>query len=140
MGTPFTTVGIEIQPGAHTYYDLEYTKRFVNSITEMGLDVYIWEFWILSAAVIDMDANESSIYPRNAPPEGYSEEWQAMVLKDMLDFINVNGRIIGMNYMCNIFEGSFNPSYMTGLIRSDGTQKPSYQVFLDWVEQYNEQN
>ena len=131
--TPFTAVGIEIQPGGHTHYDINYTKQFINMITALDLDVYVWEFWILSEPVKDMTEVEKSIYSRNTPPGGYSEKWQAMVLEDLLDFFSENERIIGFNYMCNIHEASFNPRYMTGLIREDGTYKEGYQIFMNWI-------
>ena len=132
-GTPFSAVGIEIQPGGHTYYDIDYTKQFIEMITDLDLDIYIWELWILSEEVENMNDMERDIYLRNAPPFGYSEEWQAEVLEELLDFFVENGRIIGFNYMSDIHDGSFDPRYKTGLIREDGTYKEAYGIFIDWI-------
>ena len=67
---PFTIVGTEIQPGAHTYYDMSYIKRYITSLINLGLDVYIWEFWMLSRPLANPNEMERGIYSRNAPPAG----------------------------------------------------------------------
>jgi hypothetical protein len=136
-GTPFDGVGVELQPGAHTFHDPAVIGRFLSSITELGLDVYIWEFWILSRPLSAPSPMEADIYGRNAPPGGYSEAWQAAELSALLDFIDSEPRIKGFNYMG--FVDGFDPGYASepypgGLLRADGSAKPSFSVYAEWLE------
>jgi hypothetical protein len=133
-GTPFTAVGTEIQPGAHTYYDTDYIIAYLEAYRQMGLDVYVWEFWMLTEPLESPSTAEAEIYGNHAPPGGYSEAWQAETLAVLLDYFSAAGHVIGFNYM-HMTDGEFTGSepYMNGLIRQDGTYKEGFFVLLDWV-------
>ncbi|MBN1785847.1 MAG: hypothetical protein JW825_02505, partial [Candidatus Methanofastidiosa archaeon] len=133
MGAPLDAVGTEIQPGAHTYYDTDYIIGYLEEYRELGVEVYIWELWMLSESLVAPNEQEESIYGAHAPPGGYSEEWQADTLRTLLDYISLSGNVIGFNYMF-VEDGKFywSQPYMNGLIRPDGTYKEGFYVMLDW--------
>lgn len=136
-GTPFDGVGIEIQPGAHTFHDTAVIRRYIRSFTELGLDVHIWEFWILSRPLTNPTPMEADIYGNNAPPGGYSEAWQASELAAILEIFDEEPRVKGFNYMGFIDGldlGYSSEPYPGGLLRADGSEKPAFRVYADWMQ------
>lgn len=127
-GTPFQVVGIEVQPGAHTYHDMSYTKRHIDSLIALGVEVYIWEFWIPGEPIENMN----DIYLHNQPAKGYSEEWQYSVMKEMLTYFSQRPSIIGFNYM-GVSGESFVEKEAV-LTKEDGTYTRSYILLKDWVK------
>ena len=129
--TPFTVVGIEIQPGGHTYHDEEVFKRYIDSILELDLEVFIWEFWIPYQTPVKgfMD-----LFLNNMPPEGYSEEWQSNTLKAFLSYVSQNRRIIGFNYLGAVY-GSGGSGYdHTEILIEDGTPRnKAGEIFKEWA-------
>jgi len=132
-GAPFAAVGIELQPGAHTFHRFASVRPYLESLLDLGVELYVWEFWVLSRPLRQPTPMEASIYGHNAPPGGYSEAWQAEVLGQYLDFFRASGRVIGFNYMTPV--DGFDPGYgsepyATGILRADGSPKPAYEVMM----------
>jgi hypothetical protein len=135
-GTPFFAVGIELQPGAHTFHRFACVRPYLEGLLALGCDIYVWEFWALSQPLRQPTPMESGVYGHNAPPGGYSEAWQAEVLGQYLDYFRTCRRVIGFNYMTpvdGLSPGYGSEPYATGFLRADGSRKASYDVLMRFV-------
>ena len=105
---------------------MSYIKSYIESLIALGVEVYIWEFWIPGEPIENMN----EIYENNKPPEGYSKDWQYAVMKDLLTYFSNTPEIIGFNYMG--VNGDAVEEAAT-LIK-DGICSETYYLIKDWAK------
>lgn len=74
------------------------------------------------------------MYISNVPEGGWTEEYQKTVFEKVLGYINDNLQIVGLTQFG--WKDRIGESGPSGLIRGDGTKKPSYYVMQDWYESW----
>ncbi len=137
-GSPYDVMGIEYQPGSHHSPEFGYFRRFFHELSRFDKPISIWEFWVPSGGFSEEVPNYG-MYTLNRPDGGWTEEYQKSIFQQVLKYINTNPQIIGLTqfgWVDCIRDCGPSPPGPYGLIRQDGTKKPSYYVMQDWYESW----
>ena len=136
--SPYDVMGIEYQPGSHHSPKIEHFRRFFDKLNGFGKPIFIWEFWIPGGDFREEVPNYG-MYTFNRPDGGWTEEYQEMMFRQVLEYINTNPQIVGLTqfgWKDRITDCGPSPPGPYGLIREDGTKKPSYYVMQDWYDSW----
>jgi len=139
-GSPFDVIGIEYQMGSHHSSKFEHFREFFDRLSAFGKPIFIWEFWVLSGDLPEPELEPNyGMYTFNRPEGGWTEEYQRVAFEDVLSYINDNPQIVGLTQfgwkdcMKNCGSNTIGPY---GIIREDGTKKPSYYVMQKWYRSW----
>ena len=136
--SPYDVIGIEYQPGSHHSPKIEHFRRFFDKLSVFGKPIFIWEFWVPGGDFPD-DVPNYEMYSFNRPDGGWTEEYQKSTFEQVLEYINTNPQIMGLTqfgWKDRLGDRSPSPPGPYGLIREDGTKKPSYYVMQNWYNSW----
>ncbi len=137
-GSPYDIIGIEYQPGSHHSPEIEHFRVFLDKLSGFGKPIFIWEFWVPGGDFSEEVPNYG-MYAFNRPVGGWTEEYQKSIFQQVLEYINANPQIMGLTqfgWVDCITDCGPSPPGLYGLIREDGTKKPSYYVMQDWCKSW----
>lgn len=136
-GSPFDVIGIEYQIGSHHSPKFEHFKQFFDKLSAYGKPIFIWELWVLSGEPDPKEPNYG-MYIFNKPDGGWTEEYQRNMFEKALGYIDDNPQITGLTQFGDVdrTKSGSNPPIPCGLIRKDGSKKPSYYVMEKWYNSW----
>jgi hypothetical protein len=138
MSLDFDVVGIEYHYGTLQNGTLTNLMNAIEQLKACGKEIFIWEVFCPSETDLTYQANWTWDFP---PQEGYSEEWQATQLLEILKMSYNDPQIIGLNmfHFLDITYNEINPEEWeagwrchAGLIRANGTAKKAYYDIKDY--------
>ncbi|MCX7695481.1 MAG: hypothetical protein N2Z71_07250 [Caloramator sp.] len=135
-GCDFDAIGIEYQPASHHSAEPKHIKRFFDDLKKFNKPIFIWEFWVPSDTPVSEKHPLYSMFINNKPKSGWNENTQAEIMKFMLNYIDSDRKIIGLTHFGWRDEKADldkDIGYF-GLIRIDGSKKPSYYVMESWYK------
>ena len=128
----FDIIGIELHPGL--YCNLQDIIEYLINLP-FDKPIYIWET-VIASADTPLLAEESSVRGCH-PAGGFTEEYQKNQILGLFDIAIENPRIIGIEYFSFVDDpqnrwSSDERFLFGGLLRGDGTPKPTYHAVTEY--------
>ena len=138
LDSPYDIIGIEYQIGSHHSPELEHFEYLFDDLSQFGKRIFIWEYWVMSEEVDPGEDPLFAMFMYNRPEGGWTEEYQAGIFEGTFEYIDQNPLIMGMTQF-GWKDGHLNVDnyiFPCGIMREDGSKKPSYYILEEWYESW----